>query len=400
MSVRRPSFQAISVLIVLLAGIAGAWAIIGQAPQIEVHPPAREVPLVDVIRVRPQSVSLNVYSQGVVKARTKIDLAAEVAGKIVDAHPELAAGGFFRKGEILLMIDPRDYDLAITEALAAVAEAERRLAEERARARQAEREWKALGNKSQAPSLTLRLPYVAEAQAKLQGAEAALANARLQRSRCELRAPFDGRVDEKFVGIGQYVEAGDKLARVYAIDVAEVRLPVPVEQLGYLVLPLNRNTPDEGPRVVLTAELGGSEHRWEGRIVRSESGVDESNGLLHLIAEIREPYSEHYPQPLLAGLYVKAEIEGRLQDDVYVLPRTAVNVSQQVMLVDTDERLRIEQLKVLRTETDRVLVKGGLAANDQVVVGGIDIPVAGMRVRINDSEQNEMNQPAAINGAS
>ncbi len=370
-------------VLVLLAGITGAWAIIANRPVIESQAPQAEPPLVSVIRAEPQAVRLNVHSQGIVTPRTEIDWVAEVAGKVIRLDPDFVAGGFFEPGEELVSIDPRDYDQAIVAAEAHLAETRRRLAQEEAEAEQAQSEWQALGEGQPSP-LTLHVPQLAEARAKLKAAEAGLAKARLQRSRCELRAPFAGRVRSRQVGLGQYVQPGEKLARLYATDVAEVRLPVATDQLAYLDLALGRSNGQGmvGSKVTFTTELGGTEQRWEGRIMRSEGTVDEATGLLHLVAEVREPYSRKYPQPLLAGLFVKAEIEGRIQDQLFVLPPGAVSAAQEAMLVDGHQRLHIRRLDVLRHEPDRVLVKSGLAEGDQVVVSGVQVPVEGMRVRL------------------
>lgn len=369
-------------ILVLLTGAVGAYAIVANRPTLDIQPSRAEPPLVSVVQAEPQSVRLNVRSQGVVMPRNEIVWVAEVAGKVIRLNPDFVAGGFFEAGEELVGLDPRDYDQAILAAEAGLAEAKRRLAQEQAEAEQARSEWQALGEGEPSP-LILHEPQLAEARAKLKAAEAELAKARLKRSRCELRAPFAGRVSAKYVGLGQYVQSGEKLARVYATDVAEVRLPVSTDQLAYLDLDLmRRNGAGAGPKVVLTADLGGVEQHWEGHIVRSEAEVDDATGLLHLVAEVREPYGRKYAQPLLAGLFVKAEIEGRERSGVFVLPLGAVNASQESLVVDADLHLHVRRLTVLRTEADRVLIGAGLAAGENVVTGGVQVPVEGMTVRL------------------
>jgi RND family efflux transporter MFP subunit len=371
-------------LIVLLAGIAGAWAIIVNRPQLEPQAPQSELPLATVLRVEPQSLRLNVRSQGLVAPRNAIDLVSEVAGKIIQLHPSFVAGGFFRGGEVLVTIDPRDYDYAVADARAKIAEAKRQMASEEAQADQARSEWKALGEGLPTP-LALHEPQLAEARAKLKAAEADLVKARLQRSRCELRAPFAGQMHDKRIGMGQYVQPGEKLARLYSTDVAEIRLPLSADQLAFINLPLgrSRDKSGEGPKVILTAEFAGATHHWEGRVVRTEGAIDEATGLLHAVAEVRDPYSPNNGQPpLMTGLFVQAEIEGREQAELFVLPQGAINASQEALLVDDDERLHIRRLEVLRSEPDRILVRGGLAPGDRIVIAGIQVPVEGMKVKV------------------
>lgn len=190
-------FKVLLPIVILCAGALGAWAIIAAKPEVEPKQVEHELPVVEVVTASPEIVRLNVHSQGVVAPRTEINLVSEVAGKIAHVHPGFAAGGFFKKGEVLLTIDPRDYDLAVTKIKARVAEARKELLREQAEAEQAAREWRALGEGGQASDYVLRKPHLEERRAKLAAARADLAEARLKRARCELRAPFAGRVREK-----------------------------------------------------------------------------------------------------------------------------------------------------------------------------------------------------------
>lgn len=371
-------------LAVLLAGISAAWGIVAYKPQLQEQTPSAEPPQVSVVTVAAQKLRLDVRSQGIVAPRTEIDLVPEVAGKIVHLHPGLFSGGFFAKDELLLSIDPRDYDYAVTVAAARIAEAQRQLIAEQAQAEQARNEWQTLGDGKPTP-LALREPQLAEARAKLKAAEAELAQAQLQRSRCELRAPFAGRAHEKYIGLGQYVQPGEKLARIYSIDAAEIRLPFAADQLAFLDLPLGSSdkTRGKGPSVTLSAELGGEPSTWQGRIVRTEGVMDEASGQLYAVAEVLDPYAgKDGRPPLLAGLFVEAVIQGKERQDLFALPPSAVNATQQVLLVDEAQRLRVRKLAVLRHEPERVLVQGGLQAGERVVTAGVPVPVEGMQVKI------------------
>jgi RND family efflux transporter MFP subunit len=372
----------------LLVGIGCAWAVIATRPQMAMQTPDTEVPLVTVIQVEPQTLRLNVHSQGIVTPRNEIDLIPEVSGKIIRLHPDFVTGGFFARDDLLMSIDPRDYDYAIAQAQAQIAEAKRQLAMEEAQAEQAHNEWQALGEGT-ATSLAMHEPQLAEARAKLKAAEANLLQAQIKRSRCELRAPFTGRLQTKLAGLGQTIQAGEKLAHIYSTDVAEIRLPLPTDQLAYLDLPLGT----EGrqcdaislpcPKVMLTADFAGALQTWEGRIVRSEGKLDDTTGVLYAVAEVPNPYTQKdgHP-PLLAGLFVQAQLQGKELQNLFALPQNAIDAAQQVLVVDAKLLLHIRHLEVLRNEPDRILVKQGLNKGDRIVTSGIQVPVEGMKVRV------------------
>jgi len=173
---------------------------------------------------------------------------------------------------------------------------------------------------------------------------------------------------------------------LYPSDTLEVRLPIGAEQLRFLELPINY--PDArhrriGPKVDLSAELGGKTAHWQGRIVRTEGAVDEKTGVFYGVAEVREPFAYHPGQPSLAlGLYVSAEITGIARDNLVALPSSALKAGFQVFVVDRDERLRLRNVEVLRSDRDTVVIGGGIQAGERVLVAGLDLPIEGMKVTV------------------
>ena len=213
-------------------------------------------------------VSLDVHSQGTVEPRTTSTLVAQVGGRIVDVADAFAVGGLFRRGQVLVRIDPRDYELAVRDAEAAVAQARVQLEREQAEAELARRDWEELGDGGEPSALLLHKPQLAQARAALEAAQASVERARLNLERTRVSAPFDGRVRAKQADLGQSVAAGTPLADVFATEYAEVRLPVTKEDLAYL--PSRRRLERRGargaggPAVALTGELGGAARTWHG----------------------------------------------------------------------------------------------------------------------------------------
>jgi RND family efflux transporter MFP subunit len=233
-------------------------------------------------------------------------------------------------------------------------------------------------------------------------AEAAVEKARLDLSRTTVQAPFYGRVEGKQADVGQSVSPGTPLATLYAVDYAEVRLPIPIHDLEYIDLQLAGET-DDGPSVELSAELGGSRHAWTGRVVRTAGGIDEQTRMMPLIARVDEPYGAAARQagaPLPIGLFVEARIAGRRAEGVYVLPREALRETGRwregepgrVLVVDrprpADEpdRLRFRDVMIVRLEEDHAVIGSGLEAGDLVCVSPLETPTDGMVVRITRDE--------------
>jgi RND family efflux transporter MFP subunit len=382
-------------LAIVAVALLMAMIMIRSRPKVQIAPREVPPPLVRVQTVERQDHQYTVYTQGTVAPRTEIMIVAEVSGRILRASSSLAAGGFFERGETLALVDPRDYELAVERARSAQKQAELRVAREEAEAEVARREWLRLGDGDASP-LALREPQLAEARAALAAAEAALEQAKRDLDRAYIRAPFDCLVRQKSVDVGQFVTRGTPVAQVYAVDYAEVRLPVTDDELAALEVPMEykggRAMP-EGAGVELRATFAGAEHAWKGRIVRTEGIIDPQSRMLYLVARVEDPYSQSDNPgrpPLTVGLFVDAEIQGRMVTDVFVIPRAALRGWDQVLVVDDESRLHIRNVEILRTEGEFAVVGSGLEDGVKVCMTHLETVVDGMEVRIESIESPKL----------
>ena len=376
-------------VVVASAGLA-AYAMFLSRPPVDIQTPAIVPPSVRVQRVTFDAVTLTVSSQGTVQPRTSSLLVPEISGPVIEVAPSFAVGGFFEAGDVLLSIDPYDYQQAVIAGRSQLAQAELRLSQEEAEAEVARREWQDLG-RGDASRLTLRQPQMEDARASVAAAKAALDRATRDLERADITAPYAGRVQSKEVDVGQFVNKGNTVARIYAIDSAEIRLPLPDEELAYVDVPLSyRGTMRQsGPRVTISSNFAGREHVWQGRIVRTEGEIDPVSRMVHVIAEVNDPYAagnDPLRPPLSAGMFVEAEIAGRTINDVVVLPWAALRGRNQVLVVDDDSRLRFRDVEILRSTSDEVIVHAGLAEGEAVCVSPLDTVTDGMLVRVVDDD--------------
>ena len=369
-------------ILVLAAGVAVTAAIIKARPEVDRQPAAAPAPLVRVVEVRLGELPLNVYAQGTVEPRSEATLVAQVGGRIERVARQFAAGAFFRRGQTLVWIEDADYRLAVAQAEAAVAQTRVGLEREKAEAALALAEWAELGEGEASP-LTRREPQLAQARAALAASEASLEQARLNLTRTRVQAPYDGRVRGKQADIGQFVAPGTPLATVYSTDVAEIRVPVQRHELAFLDLDLGRGDfGDQGPVVHLSGDAGGGRQSWSGRVVRADGGFDPRTRMLGLYVEVADPFGRQSAggDVLPMGLFVEAEIQGRVAEEVAVLPRAALRDGGRV-LVATDDRLLYRSVEVVRTLSDEVVIGGGLEAGELVCVSNLETVVDGMRIR-------------------
>ena len=360
--------------ITLLIGIAAVIGIVvlkpKPTPQPRPQPPAPEV---TVITASPGPVTLSIAAQGTVEPKVAVDLVARVSGQIVSVAPEFAAGGFFNAGQTLLSIEPADYQFAVARARSQLAKANEALAVERGRARQAEREWRDLGD-DVANSLFLREPQLAAAQSAQIAAQADLDKALLDLERTTLELPFNGRVEQINVNVGQFVTAGSRLGRLYARDSVEIRLPLTLRQAELIALP-QAEQQSAYPAVTITLSDLLNERQWQGQLVRSEAALDRRSRMLVAIAEVEGRAASQLP----IGAFVEAQISGKSVENALQLPRSALYRGDQILLLDSDNRVHFHQVQVLQNQENSVVVKGVEAAA-KVVTSKLSLAIEGMQV--------------------
>jgi RND family efflux transporter MFP subunit len=342
--------------------------------------------LVEAIPAQMTSLNFSVWSQGTVAPRTETTLVAEVSGQIVSVSDNFIAGGFFRQGEVLLQIDPSDYETGLLRAQANLASRKAQLADQQARSEQALKDWINLGRQGEPSDLVLRKPQLAEAQAGVQAAEAELQEAERNLQRTRIRVPYDGLVRSKLVDVGQFVSPGTPLGVTFSIDTAEIRLPLSSTDLAYLDLP-SATRLDRAHRipVTLTADTTGVEDSWQADIVRTEGVVDEGSRVVYAVAEVVDPYGvlgRSRQQELKMGSFVRAEIQGRRAENVVVLPRSVLRPDETVLIANAERKLEVRPVEVARAEPRNVYIASGIANGELVVTTSLEAPIPGMQLAI------------------
>jgi len=385
-------------LIALSIAVVIALVAVAKGKRPERKDTGTQAVLVDAIQARKSTLNLTVYSQGAVMPRTETTLVAEVAGQIVDVSSNFIAGGFFRKGEVLLQIDPSDYETALLRAQASLAARQAKYTDEKARSEQALKDWTNLGREGKPSDLVLRKPQLAEALAGVQAAEAELKEAERDLQRTRIRVPYDGLVRNKLVDIGQYVAAGTPLGVSFAIDTAEIRLPLSGSDLEFLDLPsATRLDQEHRVPVTLKDESGFSDDEWQAHIVRTEGVVDQESRVVYAVAEVVDPYGVlgRSQQPeLKMGSFVRAEIQGHKLEDVVVLPRTVLQADETVLIANEERKLELRPVRVIRAEPRVVYIGDGIAEGDWVITTSLDAPIPGTLLAISGEQQPGQSQDA------
>ena len=385
----------VQVFIALILIAIGIFAIMGAKPKPEIKEAATEARNIRFVKTAATTLSLSINTQGSVMSKQHINLVPQVSGQVVYVSSKFVAGGQFKKGDVILRIDPRDYKVAVISAQSRVVGAEQSLTREKAESQLAKAEWDALGE-GEPSDLTLRIPQLKQADAALKAAMADLSRAKLNLERATIRAPFDGLLGEKMVDLGQFLSPGMKLGSFYSTSILEVRLPLANRDLSQLDLAALQKGKKLG--VTLTGSFANETRVWTAKVTRSEGLIDQKSRILYVVAEIsgKDLLSDDGVM-LNIGQFVKATIEGKSYENVLKIPRGALRQGDRVLVVDKDNRLRTKMVKILEVNEEYFVIsasdENSVRAGDIINLSQLGIGVDGLLVA---TEPTEVKLPSKI----
>ncbi len=383
MRVRKGFIQALLVVALLALGIQGVIMMMARKPVLKKHEQVKQAPVVLTTTVQTGAQEVRIQGEGTVRPLREINLASQVAGKVTEVSPALVNGGEFAEGDVLFKIDPIDYQLAVTLAMAKVKDAESRLRLAQEESAAAREEWRSLygGSKKNKnpPPLVVKQPQLVAARAGLDASKSDLRKTRLALMRTTIKAPFTGRVSQKMVDIGQYVAPGLTVAVLFSTEAAEIVLPLEDDDLFWFHVPGFTPGQGAGSPAQVRARFAGRDLTWPGQVVRAEGKLDQRTRMVNVVVRVDKPY-ERKP-PLAVGLFVSVEIKGRPLSGTVLIPRSALRQENTVWVVDSENRLHFRPVEVARIEGNHVLLRSGLKNGDQIVVSQLKIVTDGMAVR-------------------
>ena len=369
-------------LLILGAGFAGFVVLKKmKKPPLQVEAQERSLP-VQVIQIQPEQVDVVISGYGEIKSRSMVPLSAEVAGRITSVHKDLQVGLVVKKGEILCTINDQDYRLEFETAQTRLKSLKRDLE----LARKEFARVSDLYRKNKVGSLT----SVEKAERTVNGiinqrvlVQQAMELAKLRLERCVIRAPFTCRITELNVEQDEYVTPGRKLFTI--VDDADLEVEVSLDSrdaVNWLRFKPGRDgvawfgLPEETICTVSWTE--DDKVQGTGRLDRVVRFDPQTRTL---VVAVRLNPDNTAPFPLVQGMFCRIDIEGRSLQDVFVLPRRAVNFEGKVYMV-SDGRLHSRMVEVSRVQDGKALVTGGLQPGETVITTRLENPLENTLVRV------------------
>jgi RND family efflux transporter MFP subunit len=332
--------------------------------------PAAQAMTVSVIRPVEQSYRPTVRLNGIVEARTRTEVIPQVSGRVIEVSPHFRAGAQVSAGDVLFRIDPADYELAVERTLAEIEAARSELALLEAQATAERQIWNSQSPDRKIPDLIARVPQIAAAKARIHSAEAARDAASIQLQRTVVRTPFDARILDTRLEIGQVVSSGARVGSAFSVDSLEIAAPVSLDELILIGEAI-------GQQAAIVKE-GMHEADLNGEVIRQAAALNERTRLSTLYISVDDAKS------LILGEFVAVEITGQDTPKSFRVPSAALTSRDQVWVVN-DGKVEERTVNVLGNEDGYVVVSAFEFADGIVAIPPADVR-AGLPVSI-DTER-------------
>lgn len=311
----------------------------------------------------------------------EVMLSPLIGGEIIDVDPAFVPGGIVRHNQLLLKLDPQDYQNQLVLRQSELDQARAQLAIEEGRQAVAKQELEALGRAidPENRALVLREPQINAIRAQIKAAEAAVKQAELDVKRADVAAPFDAQIITRMANLGTRVSPGQGVARLVGIEEYWVIASVPLRSLERLTF---SDTDAAGSSVELRLK-----NAWKpgvtraGQVTRLIGELDEQTRLAQVLITVKDPLGRSSDAPpLLLDTIVEATIKGKPIRGVVRLNRDYLRRDNTVWVM-ADGKLSVRQAEVVFRDGTHAYIVSGLEEGDEVVTTDLSAVVDGMPLR-------------------
>jgi RND family efflux transporter MFP subunit len=377
-------------ILILLAGGGITTLIFMTEPTAQREGATRETAmLVEVTSAKRGDFRPAIIATGAVQPAEEVMLSPRVSGMVIRRSPAFVPGGFVRKGQTLLQIDPADYQNTLELRKSDLRQALAELSIEQGRQDVARQDYELLGDtlSEEKVALVLREPQLEAVKARVEAARAAVRQAELQLERTAVKAPFNAHILSRNVNLGSQIAPGDDLGRLVGIDQYWVMATVPLSHLRWLDFPDGGR--EKGSQVMIRNRTAWPEGQYrQGRLYKLVGALEDQTRLARVLVSAPDPlarWSDSLPA-LIIGSFVETSIEAAELEDVVRLNRDYIRENETVWVMK-DGKLHIQDVDIIFQDAQYAYLRSGLSENDQVVVTNLSTVTEGARLRLSGSEE-------------
>jgi multidrug resistance efflux pump len=378
-------------LVILFVSLIVVFLLMMTQKSTKVAPIVEKLEYVHVAPVVIDNYQATITKTGKVTAAKKITLRSEVAGAVNSVESYFLPGYLLNKGDLLVNIDPRVYEIELRKKQAALKKAQSEYDIALGKYNIAQAEFKSAQNisgaKIKSNDLVLRKPHLKIAEAKLANAHADLDHAQLNYDKTFIKSPFDAMILSRIVNEADIMQVNGPIAKLVATEQFWVELLVPIEKLRWFVPKVFAPNKE---KLKATVVMPRDKSILPGYILKIVRNLDDMTKMGKIIVAIDDPLqlkklkewkaaNMHGPAPafLLLGDHVEVNLSGHMMNKTVKVEHAALHDSNYVWVL-VENKLAIREVNVIYTSKNYYYIDKGLNAGDLLITSNISVPKEGM----------------------
>ena len=374
---KKVIIRIVSVIAILSIGFMGMNALGSSEKKSNKRESKPEIRTVEVKEINYSDINLEIRGNGIIESQRTLNLISEVSGRVIFAKNDLKTGTSAKYEDKTIKNNSREAENELksfrSDFMNTVAAL---LPELKIQGSTVYNKWYQYFTSLDIDSEIPQLPEITDSQEKIQVSSRniftkyfSVKNQEIKVSKYSVKAPFTGYIKSSGIIKNSFVSIGTSLFGIEDITNLEIAVPLLVDEFNMIDFTKNPIVDIYGTEKM--------ENKIEGRVVRNDTKLEKNSQTLNAYIQFKNYGMKPY---FLPGNYVTVVIQGKILNDVAVIPRNIIDHEENIFYME-DGQLNKQKIELVNIQGENAIIKNSIPEGTKLVTTILAKPLIGMQIQ-------------------